>query len=116
MNRLSMSALPSSITIESHFRSNKAVQMKQFLTFETRLVTVFFSLISSVKAQMAEEATVENAANDSLLWLALVTMLIAIGFAVWQLIKVRRAKRTREHSALSNTGTQAPENRDARKR
>ena len=42
MNRLSMSALPSSITIESHFRSNKAVQMKQFLTFETRLVTVFF--------------------------------------------------------------------------
>lgn len=56
--------------------------------------------MSTVAAEVAPEATVEHAANDELLWLAVVTMVFAIAVAAWQVVKVRKSQRTREHAAL----------------
>lgn len=66
---------------------------------------------TSVQAQVAEEATVENAANDELLWLAIVTMVFALAVALWQVFKVRKARRRNEHSALRDAAAHEPDKR-----
>jgi len=66
---------------------------------------------TSVQAQVAEDATVEKAANDELLWLAIVTMVFAVAVALWQVFKVRKAKRRNEHSALRDAADHPPDKR-----
>jgi heme/copper-type cytochrome/quinol oxidase subunit 2 len=66
---------------------------------------------TSVQAQVAPDATVEKAANDELLWLAVVTMVFAVAVALWQVFKVRKAKRRNEHSALRDAATHQPNER-----
>ncbi len=43
--------------------------------------------------------------------LALITLLAFAGFGVWQLFRVRRAKRLQEHSALADVGPLPDEER-----
>lgn len=71
----------------------------------TQALLLLITAVASAAAEVAPEATVENAANDELLWLAVVTMVFAIGVAAWQVLKVRKAKRAREHSSLRDASS-----------
>ena len=90
-------------------KSQGGVSMKSMRRV-TQASLLLLTVVSSVAAEVAPEATVENAANDELLWLAVVTMVFAIAVAAWQVVKVRKAKRTREHSSLRDAARhQEPE-------
>lgn len=70
------------------------------------LLCLFLALTigSAAVAQVSPDATAENAGNDSLLWLAGITLLAGVGLGVWQWFKVRKAKRNHEHSSLGGVG------------
>lgn len=70
------------------------------LGFLSRLGVGFVASTLVVSAQVADEATVEKAGNDSLLWLAVLTLVIGVGLGIWQLVKLRKAKRNHAHSSL----------------
>ncbi len=65
-------------------------------------------LTQAAFAQASEQATVEKAGNDNLLWLAGLTLLIGLGFGFWQLKKVNKAKRNNEHTSLTDVQTPSP--------
>lgn len=88
--------------------------MMKRIPFNAGFVPALFVLMATVEAQVAEEATVEKAAGDELLWLALLTLGIAIAVGVWQLARVRKAKRTHEHSAMTEHDPKARGDRDPR--
>lgn len=57
-------------------------------------------LAAQVQSDAREAAAVESGTHP-LLWLALLTLAIVVGFALWQRSRVAKAKQNNDHSSLS---------------
>lgn len=69
--------------------------------FETAVMAMTVAVVQPVFAQETQGETPIGEPTNPLLWLAMVTLAIGIVVVVQQMLRLKKAKREREHSSLS---------------